>query len=206
MRIKHPIVMLFVVTGCLGVLWWLMLRSGKVESPSTLMIPTKEADAVRASRDQLTLQVSKTHATLDEQLTFTMRLRNIAEAEVFVITGTKIREQRREEDDTFFLQVEPLTLSLFGITPSGPYDRRVVFPDGSEFSLRRLAPGELDVTEWQGAFRQVLNGLVVPIEQQKAGEYAVRATYLGKCPSGASSVKILCNSVTSEWVKIQIQG
>jgi hypothetical protein len=148
-------------------------------------------------------------AQLDEQLTFTLRLTNIANRDVLIIAPVHPSDTVEDLDRiragdraaAFFLQVEPLTLDVYGIFPvglpatQGPAD---------DLGYRvRLSPDEVYSAEWRGSFRNVLNGLVVPHTNQQAGEYRVRATYMGRC--SPPSIALLCNSVTSDWVRLQIQ-
>jgi hypothetical protein len=192
MRVKLLVAVIFLTVGFVGLLL-LKSRNRAPQGAPSVRTPQDITAALQKDRGQLALHISAAQAGIDDELTFAMQLTNVSDSEVFVAKSTKVPQQ--EEDATFFLQVQPMTLSLFGIFPTAP-DSKVVY---------KLGPGEIDTTEWRGSFREVLNGLVVPIEEQRSGEYFVRATYMGKC-ADAASLKYLCNTVTSEWVKIQIQG
>ena len=202
MRIQSKTGLVFtglLVAICAIGLLWLFLRREGIEN--VLQTSTDTIQAFPLDREQLLLELPDYPLLMDEPVAFKIKLRNIHSVELNMIERAKDGTQT---DNTFFLQVSPWDLRSFSIAPNSLNGRSG--PVHDRYYLAALAPDETGSMEWRGSFRTILAGIDIPSHQHRPGEYLIRALYHPPCwLDDAGKDRLLCNSVTSEWVRLQVR-
>jgi len=157
-----------------------------------------ESPSFESIRKQLSLEVSKMRLNLDDPITLTIPFKNIDRIELPV---TRWKMEKGRSRPSFYLAIKADKMSSFGIMPGSESDKESEKyelvsagkqPAQNYRLVHRLAPGEIDVTKWNGTLRQLM-GMSSTVPVPILGEFLIRVSYLDEP-----------NAVNSEWVQLQL--
>jgi hypothetical protein len=181
--------LLAVALAALSISWTLWKRSQR--EPVKMAV---ESPSFQSIRKQLSLEISKDRLSIDDPITLTITFKNIDHTEL-PVTKWKIQDGRGQP--SFFVSINT---SSFGVMPSSERnpDRYELVKDTEQRGkqnysvVHRIAPGETDVTTWNGTLRQLMN-MSPTTSVGNRGDLSIRVSYLDKP-----------NSVNSEWVRLRL--
>jgi hypothetical protein len=153
----------------------------------------------------LTLEIPQSRLGLDEKAIFSMRLKNISAGQ-FTVTKHVGSQTEGFPLMSHFLLVEPEPGSrIHASMAEDLVGEAELLKQGL---IRILRPGEMDITQWEGSFRELIRRFYgVSSMSVVPGEYKVRAVYRPECHLGFGagfSVRPLCSKLTSEAITIEV--